>query len=112
LIMLEHAYYSVISPEMCAVILHKDAGKAPETASCLQMTADDLVRMGIADEIVPEPLGGAHRDPAPVFAGVELALTRALDELCAIDTDALVAGRQARLATFGAYRDDAAGPVT
>ena len=109
LIMLEHAYYSVISPEMCAVILHKDAGKAPETASCLQMTADDLVRMGLADEIVPEPLGGAHRDPAQVFAGVDGAITRALGELCALDTGALVAARQARLSSFGAYREETRG---
>ena len=109
LIMLEHAYYSVISPEMCAVILRKDAGKAPETASCLQLTADDLVRLGLADEIVAEPLGGAHRDPASVFAGVELAITRALGELCALDGDALVAARQARLAAVGVFSESAGG---
>jgi acetyl-CoA carboxylase carboxyl transferase subunit alpha len=109
LIMLEHAYYSVISPEMCAVILHKDAGKAPETASCLQMTADDLMEMRLADEVVPEPLGGAHRDPVPVFAGVERAITRALGELCALDAETLVTTRLTRLSSFGAYTEDVCG---
>ncbi len=79
LIMLENAYYSVISPEMCAVILHKDATRAPETASALTLTAEDLVRLGIADEIVPEPLGGAHRDPAAVLAEVGARVSAALE---------------------------------
>lgn len=103
LIMLENAYYSVISPEMCAVILHKDAGRAAEAASCLQITAEDLVRLGIADEIVREPLGGAHRDPALAFAGVAEAVTRALRELGCRDIDEVVSARFERLSAIGAY---------
>lgn len=105
LIMLENAYYSVISPEMCAAILHKDAGRASETAACLQFTADDLVRLGVADEIVPEPKGGAHRDPAPVLEAVAAAVGRALDELSAVPVPELVERRYARLRATGVYTE-------
>ncbi|MDI6902043.1 MAG: acetyl-CoA carboxylase carboxyltransferase subunit alpha [Anaerosomatales bacterium] len=101
LIMLENAYYSVISPEMCALILHKDASRAAESASCLAMTADDLVRLGIADEVVKEPLGGAHREPEVVFARVAEAISRALTELCGSDGAALAEKRYARLRAIG-----------
>jgi acetyl-CoA carboxylase carboxyl transferase subunit alpha len=103
LIMLENAYYSVISPEMCATILHKDARRASETSSCLQLTAEDLKRLGLADEIVPEPLGGAHRDPVSVFAAVRTAIVGALDETTPVDPDGLVAARYARLRAVGVY---------
>lgn len=105
LIMLENAYYSVISPEACASILYKDAGRAPETASCLRMTAEDLVGLGIADEIISEPLGGAHRDPSAVFAAVERAVIAALGELCVQDADALVERRFERLSAIGVYSE-------
>jgi acetyl-CoA carboxylase carboxyl transferase subunit alpha len=105
LIMLENAYYSVISPEMCATILHKDAGRASETAACLQFTADDLVRLGIADEIVAEPKGGAHRDPAPVYMAVAAAVGAALDELAAVPLEDLVESRYARLRKTGVYTE-------
>jgi len=103
LIMLENAYYSVISPEMCATILHKDARRAAEASSCLQLTAADLVRLGIADEVVPEPLGGAHRDPAAVLGAVRDAVERALDELAGMAPDALVSARYERLRAIGEY---------
>jgi acetyl-CoA carboxylase carboxyl transferase subunit alpha len=103
LIMLENAYYSVISPEMCATILHKDAHRADETSTCLQLTADDLLRLGIADEVLPEPLGGAHRDPQPVFAEVREALASALDALAPTPADELVAARYARLRAIGVH---------
>jgi acetyl-CoA carboxylase carboxyl transferase subunit alpha len=103
LIMLENAYYSVISPEMCATILHKDARRADETSTCLQLTADDLLRLGIADEVLPEPLGGAHRDPQPVFAEVREALTGALDALAPVAADELVAARYERLRAIGVH---------
>jgi len=103
LIMLENAYYSVISPEMCAVILFKDAERAAESASALSLTAEDLVRLGIADEIVPEPLGGAHRDPATVIAAVGERITAALDQLADEDGQALVEARYARLRAIGEY---------
>jgi len=103
LIMLENAYYSVISPEMCATILHKDARRASETSACLQLTAEDLVRLGLADEIVPEPLGGAQRDPDAVFAGVRAAIERALAALVDIAPAELVASRYERLRAIGVY---------
>jgi acetyl-CoA carboxylase carboxyl transferase subunit alpha len=103
LLMLENAYYSVISPEMCATILHKDARRASETAACLQLTAGDLMRLGVADEVVPEPLGGAHRDPGTVFDGVRDAVVRALDELAPIGRDALVSARYERLRAIGEF---------
>ena len=106
LIMLENAYYSVISPEMCATILHKDARRASETSACLQLTAEDLKRMGLADEVVGEPLGGAHRDPASVFTSVGAALTRSLDELAKIAPDVLVSSRYERLRAIGVYAQE------
>jgi acetyl-CoA carboxylase carboxyl transferase subunit alpha len=79
-IMLEHSVYSVASPEGCAAILWGDAGKAEEAAARLRLTSDDLLGFGIIDEIVPEPLGGAHRDPhgtiKDVLSSIEGALTR------------------------------------
>lgn len=101
LIMLENSYYSVISPEACASILHKDAGKAAEVAPCLRMTAPDLVAFELADEIVPEPPGGAHQDPAVVIARVGDSIDRALADLTDIDGDTLVEARYERLRRIG-----------
>ncbi|HEX9093724.1 MAG TPA: acetyl-CoA carboxylase carboxyltransferase subunit alpha [Coriobacteriia bacterium] len=101
LLMLENAYYSVISPEMCAQILHKDTARASEAAECLGLTADDLVRLGIADEIVGEPAGGAHRDPEAVFPAVGAAIARALDELSSVPREQLAQRRYQRLRAIG-----------
>lgn len=101
LIMLENAYYSVITPESCASILYKDAGQAEAVAPCLRMTAEDLVELGIADELVPEPLGGAQRDPDAVFPLVRASLERALDDLVPIDLETLVSERYQRLRGIG-----------
>jgi acetyl-CoA carboxylase carboxyl transferase subunit alpha len=106
LIMLENAYYSVISPEMCATILHKDASRASETAACLRLTAADLVGLGIADEIVNEPKGGAHRDPGPVMEAVGAAIVRALDGLAGSSGDELVEERYSRLRSTGSYEEE------
>jgi acetyl-CoA carboxylase carboxyl transferase subunit alpha len=103
LIMLENAYYSVISPEMCATILHKEPARAAEASGCLQLTAQDLERMGLADEVVPEPLGGAQRDPVTVMGAVGTAVARALDDLGALPADALIASRYERLRAIGEY---------
>jgi acetyl-CoA carboxylase carboxyl transferase subunit alpha len=103
LIMLENAYYSVISPEMCATILHKDARRASETSACLQLTAEDLKRLGLADEIVPEPLGGAHRDPAQVYTAVKSAISGALDGLAKADPATRADARYERLRAIGVY---------
>jgi acetyl-CoA carboxylase carboxyl transferase subunit alpha len=105
LIMLENAYYSVISPEMCATILHKDARKASDASGCLQMTAGDLLRMGLADEIVAEPLGGAHHDPTAVVAAVGDAVARALDELAPVPAEEIVELRYERLRAIGEFTE-------
>jgi acetyl-CoA carboxylase carboxyl transferase subunit alpha len=106
LIMLENAYYSVISPEMCAVILFKDANRAAEAAEALALTAEDLVRLGIADEIVAEPLGGAHRDSAAVVAAVGERVAAALDELGRVPPGDLVERRYQRLRRIGVWAED------
>lgn len=81
LLILSNAYYNVISPEAGAAILFHDAGKAPETAAAMKLTAQDILRFGIADEIVEEPLGGAHRDPAAAARALGDALERQLADL-------------------------------
>jgi acetyl-CoA carboxylase carboxyl transferase subunit alpha len=81
LAMLEHAYYSVISPEGCATILWKSSEHAPKAAEALKMTSRDLLRFGIIDEIIPEPLGGAHRDHREMASNVKSFLIRSLREL-------------------------------
>ena len=80
-LMLEHAVYSVLSPEGFASILWKDSGRAGEAAELMKLTAQDLVRLGVADEIVPEPSGGAHEDPRAAFVAVDRALAHALDRV-------------------------------
>ncbi|MHB8050033.1 MAG: acetyl-CoA carboxylase carboxyltransferase subunit alpha [Coriobacteriia bacterium] len=105
MLMLEHSYYSVISPEMCAVILHKDPARAPESAAALSLTADDLLRMGIVDEVVAEPLGGAHRAPGTVIAEVGLRIATALDALAVEDREQLVERRYQRLHAIGVYNE-------
>ncbi len=103
LIMLENAYYSVISPEMCAQILYKDASQAETASSCLRMTAADLVGLGVVDEIVSEPLGGAQTAPDQVFEAVRESVNRALLELEAVDAAVLVARRYEKLRAIGEY---------
>ena len=80
-LMLEHAVYSVLSPEGFASILWKDSGKADQAAEVMKLTAQDLVALGAADEVIPEPPGGAHENPQAVFVAVDRALSRALDRV-------------------------------
>jgi len=101
LIMLENAYYSVISPEMCALIMLKDAARAAEASAALKLTAADLLELGIADEVVPEPLGGAHRDPAAAIVRVGVRIAAAFDELHGTAPETLVAQRYERLRGVG-----------
>ncbi len=103
LVLLENSYYSVISPEACASIIHRDAGKAQSVVGCLKMTAEDLLGLGIVDEVLPEPLGGAHTDPAPVFEAVRASLAAALDELSGIDASKLIDARYAKLRAIGEW---------
>jgi len=100
---LENAYYSVISPEGCAAILWKDSSKAPEAASTLRLTAKDLLEMGIVDEIIPEPLGGAHRDPARMAATIKEAILRNLKELLAQPIEKLLKDRYEKFRRIGVF---------
>jgi acetyl-CoA carboxylase carboxyl transferase subunit alpha len=102
-LMLEHAYYSVISPEGCAAILWKTAEKAPEAAAILKITSRDLFEFGIVDEIVPEPPGGAHRNPAEAARLVHEAITGALEALAKKDPETLLAERYEKLRRVGAW---------
>ncbi|HEY4775763.1 MAG TPA: acetyl-CoA carboxylase carboxyltransferase subunit alpha [Xanthobacteraceae bacterium] len=100
-LMLEHAIYSVISPEGAASILWRDTSKAAEAATSLKITAEDMARLGIVDDIVSEPTGGAHRDPAAAIAATGLALDRALGALKGLDRDAIRRQRQDKFLAIG-----------
>src|SRR5687767_5233067 len=99
--MLEHSIYSVISPEGCASILWRDAGRAEEAATAMRITAPDLARFGIIDEIVPEPPGGAHSDWDAMFRSLDAVLARQLAELSALSPDDLVAARYEKFRAMG-----------
>ena len=93
-LMMEHAYYAVISPEGCAAILWKDGERSAEAAEALKLTAPDLLGLGIVDEVVPEPLGGAHRKPDEAIATVRATILRHLDELDQVSAERLVKERR------------------
>ena len=100
-IMLEHSVYSVISPEGCASILWRSADQAKEAAEALKLTADDLLKLGIIDEIVVEPLGGAHRDRKATIGALGDAIDVALTELCRHDGARLRAERREKFLAMG-----------
>ena len=106
-IMLEHSTYSVASPEGCAAILWSDASKAEEAASRLKLTAQDLQRFGIIDEIVPEPLGGAHRDAGAVVTRVLTSIDEALSRLGSLPAERLLEERYRKYRRIGTRRPDA-----
>lgn len=101
-LMLENAYYSVISPEGCATILFGDAASAPRAAAALRITAPDLLRLEVMDAVVPEPADGAHTDHNATAANVKRALVQSLRELLALSPEALLEGRYERFRKFGA----------
>lgn len=94
--MLEHSYYSVISPEGCAAILWKSGDKAPEAADALKITAPDLRRLGVVDDVIAEPRGGAHRYPEATIVTVKAWLSRWLDELAEVPAEELTDRRYAK----------------
>src|SRR5947208_4327376 len=100
-LMLEHAIYSVISPEGCASILWRDAAHAQEAAEALRLTAQDLQRLGVIDRIVPEPLGGAHRTPSEAIAQLGDALAETLHPLLERDSLSLRAERRRKFLAIG-----------
>jgi len=108
LMMLQYSTYSVISPEGCASILWKSQDKKEVAAESLNLTADRLLKLGLVDEVIEEPLGGAHRDAAATAASLKAALIRHLDELDAVPRDQLRATRAAKIAGFGVFAETAA----
>ena len=101
LVMLEHSIYSVISPEGCASILWKDAEKMREAAEALRLTAQDLATLGICDQIIAEPKGGAHRDPKSTMQAVGQTLAKLLDELGRKKPDSLMQDRRQKFLDIG-----------
>lgn len=104
-LILEHAYYSVISPEGCAAILFRDAKRNQEAANALKLTAQDLFSFGIVDEIIPEPLGGAHRHHDEAAAHVKAAILRHLDQLAPLSPDELRAQRYEKFRAVGVFSE-------
>ncbi len=102
---LENSYYSVISPEGCAAILWKDSSKAPEAAEELRLTADELLKLGIVDEIIPEPFGGAHKDPQKTADSIKGVIKRHLQELRDIPKDKLLLERYDHFRKIGVFKE-------
>lgn len=101
--MLENSYLSVIAPEACASIIFRDSSRAEEAAESMKITARDLAEHGIADEVLPEPLGGAHTEPEEAVEAVGKALERVFSELCGFDPEKLVSARYERYRSIGAH---------
>ncbi len=108
ILILEYSYYSVISPEGCAAILWKDRSHADTAATALKLTAPDLIELGIADDIVPEPPGGAHSDPEAAAEGVRNAIIKHLDQLGKLTPRQLLDQRYDKFRTMGVFKE---GPV-
>ncbi|MFQ5634463.1 MAG: acetyl-CoA carboxylase carboxyltransferase subunit alpha [Gammaproteobacteria bacterium] len=104
-LMLEYAVYAVISPEGCASILWKSADKAEDAAEAMGITAERLQQLGLVDEVIPEPLGSAHRDPAAMAQTLQNALMSHLRSLESLDTAELLSRRASRLASMGAFKN-------
>jgi len=100
-LMFEHAVYSVISPEGCASILWRTADKAADAAEAMRITAGDLQALGVIDRIVPEPLGGAHRDPGAAIAALKAALIEELDGCATLSSTALVDQKRSKFLSIG-----------
>ena len=105
IMMLEHSVYSVISPEGCSAILWRSAEHREEAASALQLTADDLLHHGVCDEIIPEPVGGAHSNWDSAGAHLEDALDRVLSELAELTIEQLLESRWAKYEAIGTWRE-------
>jgi len=99
--MLEHSIYSVISPEGCASILWKDAEKMREAAEALRLTAQDLTKLGVADKVINEPKGGAHRDSQATIESVGRAIEQMLKQLSGKSPEELVADRRQKFLSMG-----------
>ncbi len=105
LIMLQYSIYSVISPEGCASILWKSAERAEDAAEAMRVTAAQLNEFDLVDDVLPEPLGGAHRNPEAMAEVIRNAIASSLDELTKLPIEQLLANRQKRIASFGQFKD-------
>ena len=103
--MLENSVYSVLSPEGFASILWKDSSRSAEASAMMKLTAQDLLRFGIADEIVPEPRGGAHRTPNAVYTALDEALLRNLKELLPLSGERLATQRYDKFRKIGTSKE-------
>ena len=104
-LMLENAYYSVISPEGCAAILWKHRKHAPEAAAALKLTADDLQELGLIDGVIPEPMGGAHRDPSAMAETLTDTIAAALKNLGEVPMAKLLEERYAKFRRMGVFSE-------
>ncbi|MBK7332433.1 MAG: acetyl-CoA carboxylase carboxyltransferase subunit alpha [Betaproteobacteria bacterium] len=104
-LMLQYSTYSVISPEGCASILWKSAEQAPEAAEILGITAPRLKQLGLIDKVIPEPIGGAHRDHAAMIASLKKALADAIKPLAELPLDELVERREDRIVSYGKFKE-------
>jgi acetyl-CoA carboxylase carboxyl transferase subunit alpha len=107
-LIMENAYYSVITPEGCASILLRDTSKAPESAALLKLTPKDLLGFNVVDRIIGEPNGGAHKDPARAAASLKAAIVESLDALSPKPLDELLEQRRARFLGLGAFSEQEA----
>ena len=105
LLMLQYAIYSVISPEGCASILWKSADKAEDAAEAMRITAKSLSEFGLIDEVLQEPLGGAHRNPKEMAEVIRNAVLKSLDELGSLSIEQLLEQRRQRLKSFGQFKE-------
>jgi acetyl-CoA carboxylase carboxyl transferase subunit alpha len=104
-LMLQYSIYSVISPEGCASILWKSADKAELAAEAMGITADRLHKLKLIDDVIPEPLGGAHREPVKMAAALKTSLVQTLATLQAVPIDSLLLQRRRRIAGYGVYKE-------
>lgn len=103
--MLQHSYYSVISPEGCASILWRSSTKAPDAALALKINSEHLLEFGIVEEVIPEPSGGVHHDPVTVSKNLKKSLLKFIKELTSLSTEELVNKRYEKFRTVGAFVD-------
>jgi len=105
IVMLQYSIYSVISPEGCASILWRDADKAELAAEAMGITAERLQKLGLVDEVIPEPLGGAHRDPQAMSEAIKNSLLQTLSDLQSLSVEELIMRRRERLLGVGNYKE-------
>ena len=104
-LMFEHAWYAVIAPESCSTILYRSRDKKEDAADNMKVCAEDLLSLGIIDRVIPEPLGGAHRNPKAVTENLRVAMHEELAALADVPTDQLVQNRAEKLAGMGIWEE-------